>query len=86
MLFDDVNYIESIKDYIKIHLINSTLVIKHGITAFEEKLDSRFLRVHRSYIINSQKVTAFTKNDIEIKANEIPIGENYKTIVLTKLS
>ncbi len=86
VLFDDVNYIESIKDYIKIHLINSTLVIKHGITAFEEKLDSRFLRVHRSYIINSQKVTAFTKNDIEIKANEIPIGENYKTIVLTKLS
>jgi len=85
VFFDDVNYIESIKDYIKIHLQNSSLMIKHGITAFEEKLDTRFLRVHRSYIVNSTKVTAFTKQDIEIGKIEIPIGDFYKTNVIKQL-
>ena len=83
--YDEILYIESIKDYIKIHTLNSTLIIKHGISAFEEKLDNRFIRVHRSYIVNSQKVTAYTKQDIEIGAIEIPIGDLYKKSALEKL-
>jgi DNA-binding LytR/AlgR family response regulator len=82
---NDIQYIESIKDYIRIHLINSTIILKHGITAFESKLDSRFIRAHRSYIVNKHKVTAFTKNDIEIGVIEIPIGEHYKTNVLDNI-
>lgn len=86
VLFDHVNYIESIKDYIKIHLTSSkTLIVKHGISAFEKKLDDRFLRVHRSYIVNRQKITAYTKHDIELDVIEIPIGESYKEQVLTVL-
>jgi len=85
VLFSSIEYIESIKDYIRIHLANSTLMLKHGITAFEDKLDSRFVRVHRSYIVNKDKVTAFTKNDIEIGTTEIPIGEHYKMNVLNNL-
>lgn len=85
VLFDDVIYIESIKDYIRIHLKDSSIMIKHGITAFEEKLDSRFIRVHRSYIINSTKITAFTKHDLEIGTIEIPIGDFYKANVIKKL-
>jgi len=83
--YDEILYVESIKDYIKIHTTESQLVIKHGISAFEEKLDSRFLRVHRSYIVNSQKVTAYTKQDIEIGDLEIPIGDLYKKTTLEKL-
>ena len=87
VLFDDINYIESIKDYIRIHLTDkTTLIIKHGITAFSKKLDGRFLRVHRSYIINKEKVTAFTKQDIEIGNLEIPIGDFYKVDVLAKIN
>jgi two-component system LytT family response regulator len=83
--YDAILYVESIKDYIKIHTTDSQLVIKHGISAFEEKLDHRFLRVHRSYIVNSQKVTAYTKQDIEIGDLEIPIGDLYKKSALEKL-
>jgi DNA-binding LytR/AlgR family response regulator len=85
LLFDEILYIESIKDYIKIHTTKEVLVIKHGISAFEDKLDDRFIRVHRSYIVNSQKVTAFTKQDIEIGKIEIPIGEMYKKRALQLL-
>jgi len=83
--YDEILYIESIKDYIKIHTVATNLIIKHGISAFENKLDHRFLRVHRSYIVNSQKVTAYTKQDIEIGAIEIPIGDLYKKSALDKL-
>lgn len=83
--FDDVLYIESIKDYIKIYLEDKNLVIKHGLAAFKEKLDNRFVRVHRSYIVNSLKVTAYTKQDIEIGRIEIPIGDLYKKTALELL-
>lgn len=85
VLFDDVNYIESIKDYIKIHLQDASIMVKHGITAFQERLDTRFLRVHRSYIVNTTKITAFTKQDIEIGNKEIPIGDFYKANVMSQL-
>ncbi len=86
VFYDDITYIESIKDYIKIHLQNTSLMLKHGITAFEEKLDSRFLRVHRSYIVNSTRITAFTRQDIEIGNIEIPIGDFYKANVMKQLN
>ena len=81
IIFDDILYIESIKDYIMIHLESSKIEIKHGLTALEVKLDDRFVRVHRSYLVNKQKITAFTKKDIEIGNIEIPIGDNYKDLI-----
>lgn len=84
VFLDDISYIESLKDYVRIHLKTDTLTVKYGISAFEKELDDRFIRVHRSYIVNKDKVTAFTKNDIEIENVEIPIGRNYReTLELT---
>lgn len=86
VLFNDILCIESIKDYIRIHLENDKVMFKHGLSTFLNKLDARFLRVHRSYIVNTDKITAFTKKDIEINKLEIPIGEYYKKEVLHQLS
>lgn len=76
---DSILYIDSLKDYVKIHLDKEKHITKSSISAFEEKLDGRFIRVHRSYIINKDKITAYTKNDVEIGEIEIPIGENFRT-------
>ena len=84
--FDDILYIESLKDYIKIHLSGKNYLTKYSISAFYKELDNRFLRTHRSYIVNQNKITAYTKNDIEIGDFEIPIGENYKQDVLDFLT
>jgi DNA-binding LytR/AlgR family response regulator len=86
VVLNDILYIESLKDYVKIHLNNEKLIFKQGITAFKQKLNNHFLRIHRSYIINSEKITAYTKNDVEIGNIEIPIGEFYKKNTLKKLS
>ncbi|TDQ27463.1 LytR/AlgR family response regulator transcription factor [Tenacibaculum caenipelagi] len=83
---DTILYVESLKDYVKIHLAEEKHLTKSSISAFEEKLDLRFVRIHRSYIINKDKITAYTKNDVEIGKIEIPIGESYKDITLSKLN
>ena len=80
--FEDILFIESIKDYIRIHLTNSSVVTKDAISNFEEKLPHEFLRTHRSFIVNTMKITAFTKVDVEIGKKEIPIGSSYKEDVI----
>ena len=80
IVLSDVLYIESLKDYIKIHLTNqSAIVAKYKLGEMEQELASQhFLRVHRSYIINTDKITAFTVHDIEVEGQEIPIGASFK--------
>ncbi len=85
VFFKDIQYIESVKDYIKIVTSSENHLIKHSISAFEEQLDERFVRTHRSYIVNFEKITAYTKQDVEIGALEIPIGDSYKTNVQKRL-
>ena len=85
VVLEDILYVESLKDYIRIHLSERTIVVKQGLTAFAESLDQRFIRVHRSFIVNRDRVTAFTRQDIEIGPLEIPIGESYREEVLRRL-
>ncbi|NQY30275.1 MAG: response regulator transcription factor [Flavobacteriaceae bacterium] len=87
IVMGDILYIESLKDYIKIHTIDDKhIVSKYKIGDIEQDLkESHFLRVHRSYIININKINAFTLSDIEVSSTEIPIGASYKDKVVSFL-
>ncbi|WNB18869.1 LytR/AlgR family response regulator transcription factor [Marivirga arenosa] len=82
----EILYIESLKDYISIHLRTDNVQTKASISSFYKKLDHRFLRIHRSFIVNKDVITAFTKHDIEIGSTELPIGDSYKQEVMQALS
>ncbi len=78
IIFDDILYIESLKNYVKIHTTNQKLVVKSNIGKIENQLPSTlFLRIHRSYMVAVDKITAFTQKDVEIGTIEIPIGSSY---------
>ncbi len=79
---NEVRYIESFKDYINIHTISKEIRIKENIGMFQKKLDGSFLRIHRSYIVNTKCVTGYTKNDVEMEEQELPIGSSYREKVL----
>lgn len=85
VVFADILYIESVKDYIRIHLHEKNIITKDKISAFAQKLPAEFLRIHRSYIVNTAQISAFTALDVEIGEREIPIGNSYKNEVLTRL-
>lgn len=76
---DEILYICSLKDYIQIYLPDRKHIVKFSISAFLEQLDDSFVRVHRSYIVNKNKVSAFSNTDIEINDIEIPIGDHYRS-------
>jgi two-component system LytT family response regulator len=83
---EDIVFIEAQKEYIKIQTENSSYVTKYALTKMEEDLDtSMFMRVHRSFIVSIQKITAFSGHDIELNGRSIPIGGNYRDEVSEKL-
>ena len=83
--FEDILYIEGVKDYIHIITCGEKHLIKESLKSFEKLLDNRFQRTHRSYIVNLNKVTAYTKQDLEIGKIEIPIGESHKSKIVDRL-
>ena len=81
----DILYVESLKDYIKIHTTENRFTTKQKISDLEQILPANFLRIHRSFIVNLNKITAFTANDIEIGKIEVPIGISYRQQVNSAL-
>ena len=85
IIFRDVLYVESIKDYVQIHLTDSRITTKDKISVFEQKVPSYFMRVHRSYIVNTQKIKSYTMQVLDIEKSEVPIGISYKKEVMRML-
>ena len=84
--FSDINYVESLGDYLKIHLPNKTIITRETISNMEAKLPKReFLRVHRSFILSFSKIESFTNEFVEVNKKAIPISRSYKKEVLQRL-
>ena len=79
---EEIQYIESLKDYVIIYLPNRRVVTKQKISYLEQKLpEGDFLRIHRSYLVAISKIQAFSPNHVEINSQELPIGRSYKSEV-----
>jgi DNA-binding LytR/AlgR family response regulator len=83
VLLDDILYIESDKDYVKVYTDKGYLITRQTIASVEAMLsDSKFIRVHRSYIVSLSKLKSFTAESVEIGNKELPIGKLYRNIFL----
>lgn len=79
----DILYIESLRDYVRVKTTLQQVISYQRISYLEEKLpDSKFLRIHRSYIIALDKVVSFTPQTVNIGKQNIPIGRYYKNETL----
>lgn len=75
---NDILFIESLKDYIKVITSLGDYVVHKSLTAITEELpQSNFMRIHRSYTISINKIVALEGNTVEISNRKIPIGRNY---------
>lgn len=82
----DIFWIESIKDYVKVVLVDKVLISKQKISVLEELLpDDQFCRIHKSFIIATTKVESYYTYAVEILGKELPIGRNYKQQALKHL-
>ena len=79
--FADIQWIEGLKDYIKIYLRSSSkaVITRLSMKSLEEQLPaSKFIRIHKSYIVSRAAITSIRKNSVFIGPEEFPVGDNYK--------
>ena len=83
---NDILYVESMKDYIKVFTKEGQIVTKQSIASLEEMLpEHQFIRSHRSFIVSLSKIKSFTSEIIEIGNMELPIGKLYRQTTLKSL-
>ncbi len=86
VMLQDIFYIESMKDYVKIFTANGMIITKQSISSVEAMLPEKdFIRSHRSYIVSARHIKSFTSDLIEINNMEIPIGKLFRNEVMKNL-
>jgi len=82
----DILWIESLRDYVKVVVKDNVYITKQKISLLEEMLPEKdFIRIHRSFIVATAKISSFYSGSIEVDGHELPIGRNYKQDVQKKL-
>lgn len=84
IMFSDIIWVEGVRDYIKIYLRsdNKPLLIRSSLKAIEQELlSSKFLRIHKSYIVAVESITSIRKNSVFIKNMELPVGETFRETI-----
>lgn len=87
VFFDEILYIESQREYVKISTKTQAILTKVPLSEIEELLpNENFLRVHRSFIVAKDKIEAYSATDVDIDGKQIPIGRGYKDAIWDVLS
>ncbi len=84
---ETILWVEAFGDYIKIQTAEKTYTVYATLKKLEEKLDSqKFVKVHRSFIVNVTKITSIDPNNLEINKKIIPVSGTYKDALLEKIN
>lgn len=77
--FDQILFLESLKDYVRIHMREETLVVKGNLGSYMKILPSeKFIRIHRSYAVAHRLVSSFNQHEVHIGNQTIPLGGSYR--------
>jgi DNA-binding LytR/AlgR family response regulator len=75
---EEINYIEGLKDYVKIFTDTKRVITRMNLKKIEELISNmNFVRIHRSYVVSLSKIDSFTKTNVVIDQKKIPIGKTY---------
>ena len=87
VMLDDILYIESMKDYIKVNTVQGVIITKQSISSVEAMLPEKlFVRTHRSFIVSINKIKSFTNELVEVDKTDIPIGKLFRNGVMKVFS
>lgn len=77
--YDQIQYVEAFADYVKLHTPEKRYITLQTMKNMELKLPkTKFIRVHRSFIVALSSITSFNSSEVEIGPVKIPVGKNYK--------
>lgn len=84
--FDDITFVEAMENYVVIHLGSQKIVTMMTMIAIEETLPSdRFIRIHKSYLVNKEKVKSIDGNQLLVGTAKLPISRQKKQEVMARI-
>ncbi|GAB5554299.1 MAG: LytTR family DNA-binding domain-containing protein [Saprospiraceae bacterium] len=87
IFFDEILYVESLKEYCRIFTAQENWVTRGQIGEMEAIFQAhRFMRIHRSYLVAIDKIKAYSTSKITVENKDLPIGRSYKRKVLEVMS
>ena len=85
--YDHIAYVESVGNYVRIQTSSGDSILsKEKISRLEERLPEYFLRIHRSIIVNRDKIQSFNKEWITVNENDLPLSRKYKEQIIKQLN
>lgn len=86
LLLKDILYLESLKDYVRIHTTKDPLVVKGNlVTVLSQLPNTQFVRVHRSFAVALTKINSYSQSEVEVNGNKLPIGTSYREAFLGRM-
>ena len=82
---NEIKYIEKDGNYTTYHLTNQKIIARESVSEVLKKLPSNFIQVHKSFIVNTAKVSSIEKNQLYIQNIKIPIGASFKETALKSM-
>lgn len=84
--YEDILYIEGLKEYVSFYTQTERLISLLSLKHLEDSLPAEdFIRIHKSYIVNKNKVKSLYGNQLEIEGKMLPIGKSYKEVVVKEM-
>ena len=79
LFYADIQYLEAKDNYVKIHTQDKHYLVRCTLSkAIERLLHKRFVRIHRSYAVNLDRVKDFSEEEVTVANTSLPLGGNYK--------
>jgi len=82
---DELIYIESLSDHVKLVTHGIEITTREKISSLADKLPEHFIRIHRSFIVNAEKIISFTATEVHLQQTTLPISRTYKKATLKVL-
>lgn len=83
---DDILYIQSMREYVAFYTSTGRLMSLNALRTLEEELPpDRFIRIHKSYIVAIDKIDTLEGNMVHVGKEQLPIGANYREMVLKRV-
>ena len=87
VMLGSLKYIEALGDYVKFVTNTDSFVVLATMKSFEKELeDENFLRIHKSYIVNLDRIQRYNSREVEIDGEKIPLSRHKKTLLADALS
>ena len=86
VMVNDILYVESLKDYVRIFMPGHQIITKQTISSLEDMLpEDEFLRIHRSFIVPFRRIDSYNQHAVFINKTELPVGPLYKNELMKRL-